>query len=76
MQATPVHEEIKTLAAYMLDTMTHTPDGLQKVHPDLLPVAEFVNGRNRPNAKPPVSVYVTLAGQRWRKQRGGKWQKS
>lgn len=76
MKSNPVHDEIKRLAGHMLETLEHTPDGLQKVHEELLPIAEFMNGLNRPNSKPPVAVYVTLAGQRWRKQRGSKWQQA
>lgn len=74
--ANPDHEVIKANAAAMLDQLTETPEGLQKLDPGLLPIAEFVNGIRRPNQKPPTTVYVVLDGQRWVKQRGKKWSRA
>jgi len=76
MLTNPDHEKIKQSAAAMLEILDHTPDEPQRVLPELLPIAEFTNGRRRPNNKPPVAVYVTLDGVRWRKQRDGNWHKS
>ena len=73
----PDHKIIKNLAARLLNTMTETPDGLQKVCNEMLPIAEYSNGFYTPNNKPPNAVYIELEGQLWRLMRGAnkRWQK-
>ena len=72
----PDHAIIKALAVNLMSNMENTPDGLQTICPELLPIADFHNGLARPNNRPPCSVRLTLDGvlwiyganKRWRRQ--------
>jgi len=70
MITNPDHKIIKNLAANLLNTKNDTPAGLQKICNDLLPIAEFTNGLNRPNNKCPNAVLITLDGKRWKLIKG------
>ena len=72
MLKNPDHKEILNLAKYMLHTLEHCPDGLQKVCNDMLPLARFSNGMYTPNKSRPNAVYVELDGELWRFMRGQK----
>ena len=59
----------------MLENMTETPDGLQTICPELLPIADFHNGLMRPNAYPPASVRLTLDSVLWVYGPNKRWRK-
>jgi len=72
MLKNPDHKTIKAMAVNLLCNMTNTPATLQKVCPELLPIADYHNGLMRPNNKPPVSVRLELEGELWIYSRGSK----
>ena len=77
LMTNPNHKQIKELAVQMLFSLQHCPTGQQKVCNELLPIASFTNGIYTPNNHPPVAVYVTLDGVRWRFTKHSKrWQKA